>query len=41
MINGQFNQLHKEVVYLNNMGVLFISRVANNIREVSDSIPLI
>lgn len=33
--------MHKDVVYLNNMGVLFIARTANNIREVVDSIPLI
>jgi len=41
MINGEFTSIHRDVVYLNNMGVLFIARVANNIREVVDSIPLI
>lgn len=41
MVNGEFTSMHKDVVYLNNMGVLFIARAHNNIREVVDSIPLI
>jgi len=41
MISAKITPMHKEMIYINNIATLWIARVANNIREVLDSIPLV